>query len=328
MRRLLALLLGTILAVAALGVAEARQRDRERGAFAIVPDLGYAVAADTEGPGWRDDAAPPPREPGVRRVVCVGDSVTAGVGVAPGEAWPERLRALLGRGRTEVYNFGVAGWDAAQVATLLETRIAAWAPDLVIWGTYANDVFPTRLVVARESGDAVYVGGDVPAGAALLPDTLGLRLLRVSALYRHAQAARYVAWSRGARQVEDPAAVYAAQVARVTAWSGRTGVPTLIVALPPHILAGSCTDPHWCGLVAGWRANQVAGLAASGAPWVDGMAAWEGHGPFPLPGRFDPDHPNEEGHARLAAFLAPLAAERLPETTAAARPPETPATPR
>lgn len=42
------------------------------------------------------------------RVACVGDSITAGVGATPGQAYPSQLQRMLGPGY-EVRNFGVSG---------------------------------------------------------------------------------------------------------------------------------------------------------------------------------------------------------------------------
>ena len=45
---------------------------------------------------------------GTIRVACVGDSITAGVGAANGESYPDQLGRMLG-GNWEVRNFGVSG---------------------------------------------------------------------------------------------------------------------------------------------------------------------------------------------------------------------------
>ena len=44
----------------------------------------------------------------MRRVACVGDSITQGVGAASGMAWPAQLGKMLGA-KWEVGNFGVSG---------------------------------------------------------------------------------------------------------------------------------------------------------------------------------------------------------------------------
>src|SRR5579863_8364775 len=42
------------------------------------------------------------------RIACVGDSITAGLGVATGKSYPSQLQALLGD-KWQVQNFGVSG---------------------------------------------------------------------------------------------------------------------------------------------------------------------------------------------------------------------------
>lgn len=312
MRRWIALAFGMLVASGVVAAAELAQRSREQGAFVLVPDLGYAAPEGGGGPGWREDEEPPPRVAGVRRVVCVGDSVTAGVGVAPANAWPGRVERLLGDAGTEVWNFGMAGWDARQVATLLETRIAAWKPDLVVWGTYANDIFRTRLVVAGTSGDQVYVSEEVPEGARLLPDVLARPLLHRSALFRRAQAVWYARRFDEIQEAEGPDVWYPREVKRAEAWSKASGIPLLIVALPPHVIAGTCTDPRVCNPARNMWETLLAALEASGVPYVDAWEAWDGKGPFDLPNVVDPDHPNDEGHRLLAEWIAPHVAARLP----------------
>jgi acyl-CoA thioesterase I len=56
-----------------------------------------------------------------RTIVCLGDSMTAGVGAGPGEAYPELLAARLG---TEVINAGVSGETAAQGLARLDQVLA------------------------------------------------------------------------------------------------------------------------------------------------------------------------------------------------------------
>lgn len=305
MRRLLALAMGLALALTVLGVAERAQRGRERGYFQLVDDLGYSLTPVPGDPrGWIEGTPVEPRHAGRLRVICVGDSVTYGQGVIPPEAWPARLEGLLDG--VETYNFAVPGWDAEQVAALLETRIAAWEPDVVVWGAYANDIFRTAIVNAW-SGDAVYVRQSVPAGAAILPARPGALLLRHSALFRKLQAARYARW-RDANGSPDVAWLVDA-VARMKRWSASSGIPVIALAIPPQALAGSCppsrTPGMWiCDAGRSWYDTLTRSLAMHGPPWVDGLEAWEGRGPLTLPGTTDPDHPNVEGHRLLAERVA------------------------
>jgi acyl-CoA thioesterase-1 len=74
------------------------------------------------------------------RIVALGDSLTAGYGVGPGESFPEQLQAALSeRGHeVEVANAGVSGDTASDGLARLEWSVPAEA-DIVIVELGAND---------------------------------------------------------------------------------------------------------------------------------------------------------------------------------------------
>jgi lysophospholipase L1-like esterase len=82
--------------------------------------------------------------PGVFRICIVGDSVTMGVLVEEGDAYPARLEAALnarlGPYRYEVLNVGMAGANIQQVVHRLETIGLRYDPDLIIYGWTINDI--------------------------------------------------------------------------------------------------------------------------------------------------------------------------------------------
>jgi lysophospholipase L1-like esterase len=71
-----------------------------------------------------------------RTIVCLGDSITAGVGAGPGEAYPELLAARLG---TEVLNAGEPGDTAAQGLARLDDVLAE-DPWMVVVELGGNDI--------------------------------------------------------------------------------------------------------------------------------------------------------------------------------------------
>jgi len=71
-----------------------------------------------------------------RTIVCLGDSITAGVGSGPGEAYPDLLAARLG---TEVVNAGVSGETAAGGLARVD-QVLAENPWLVIVELGGNDI--------------------------------------------------------------------------------------------------------------------------------------------------------------------------------------------
>lgn len=93
--------------------------------------------------GFRGPAPELAKASGVTRVLCVGDSHTFGWGVPEGATWPDRLREELASrrpdARFEVLNAGVDNYDTVQEVLLLEQRLLAYEPDLVVLQFYVND---------------------------------------------------------------------------------------------------------------------------------------------------------------------------------------------
>ncbi|HKI03996.1 MAG TPA: GDSL-type esterase/lipase family protein [Thermoanaerobaculia bacterium] len=71
-----------------------------------------------------------------RTIVCLGDSITAGVGSGPGQSYPDLLAARLG---TEVINAGVSGETAAEGFARVD-QVLAENPWLVIVELGGNDL--------------------------------------------------------------------------------------------------------------------------------------------------------------------------------------------
>jgi acyl-CoA thioesterase-1 len=71
-----------------------------------------------------------------KTIVCLGDSITAGVGSGPGEAYPERLAGKLG---VDVVNEGVSGDNAAQGLARMD-QVLADDPWMVIVELGGNDI--------------------------------------------------------------------------------------------------------------------------------------------------------------------------------------------
>lgn len=289
-------------------------RSHEFEHWVYVPDLLYARPAGWTEPGWVEGGVLSANAPSDVRVLCVGDSVTEGLGVRADEAWPNQLREHLGLRTEELLNFGVTGWDADQVATLIETRLGPWGPDVVVWGTYANDIFPTQLVYDTGDGAPRWVASAPPAGAAVLPDVAARWLIPRSAIYRVFLAARFARSEEAHRLASGGAEWYRTQVSRIASWSTRTRVPVVVLAIPPHVLTGPCSRGV-CRTLRGWYDTVTSVLADQSAlPWVDGLAALDRTGPFYRGGSEDMDHPNAEGHRRLA-----VAVEAEVERTLSAR---------
>jgi acyl-CoA thioesterase-1 len=171
-------------------------------ALAVVLSLLVALSAA---------AAPPP----ARVVVALGDSLTAGLGVAPDEAYPALLQARL-RGEGFAYrvvNAGVSGDTSAGGLRRVDWVLRA-RPELVIVALGANDGLRGLPVDALRANLEAIVGRLRAAGARVL-----LVGMRVPPNYGDDYARAF-------------AAVYPA-VAK------KTGVP-----LVPFLLDGVAGDPR------------------------------------------------------------------------------------
>ncbi|MCL5037249.1 MAG: SGNH/GDSL hydrolase family protein [Chloroflexi bacterium] len=108
----------------------------------------------------------PPEEPGVLRLVALGDSVTA-----PGEntsisdnsdkvtSWPSAARIALSRRfpgvRVELINLAVPGYSTHQILTVLKKRALPAKPDMILMGFSHND---SRLEYMSDSERTRQIG--------------------------------------------------------------------------------------------------------------------------------------------------------------------------
>jgi acyl-CoA thioesterase I len=94
-------------------------------------------------------------------IVCLGDSITAGVGAGPGEGYPALLETALG---VEVVARGVPGDTSADGRARLADALAA-DPWLVVVELGGNDLLRRRPLEATEADLAAIVEGVLAAGA-------------------------------------------------------------------------------------------------------------------------------------------------------------------
>lgn len=98
------------------------------------PDFRHAVSTNSRGLRNRETSY---ARDARRRILCVGDSFTWGLGVESREAFPSLLERDLPN--TEVINAGVIGWGTGQEWLWLEGEGPRYAPDVLILGFYVND---------------------------------------------------------------------------------------------------------------------------------------------------------------------------------------------
>ena len=102
--------------------------------------------------GMRDREFSTVKPDGTFRIACIGDSVTYGFGIDPStNSYPKRLETLLNtfcsnsQTRFEVLNFGVPGYDAAEIVETAKQKVLPFQPDLVLYGYCLNDPQETSL---------------------------------------------------------------------------------------------------------------------------------------------------------------------------------------
>jgi acyl-CoA thioesterase-1 len=106
--------------------------------------VSIAVGCSSDPPSAaksRPISSPTPRYEGT--IVAMGDSLTAGLGIAEADAYPAQLaRRLSAAGhRFKVVNAGVSGETSSGALSRVEWVIASLKPDIVILETGANDGF-------------------------------------------------------------------------------------------------------------------------------------------------------------------------------------------
>jgi hypothetical protein len=117
----------------------------------VAPRAPFAVELRFNSLRFRDREFPP-RRPGVRRVMVLGDSFTEGEGVKAADVYPRALERLLntGPGRWEVLDCGRRGADFPELYRSFET-ILAYDPDIVVYGMVLNDPVQTAGFHSRQS---------------------------------------------------------------------------------------------------------------------------------------------------------------------------------
>src|SRR5258706_6944842 len=104
--------------------------------------VGWPPWEDYNSEGLRDHERTVEKPPGVRRVICLGDSTTLGWGIRPQEAYPKVLEDRLGSGgeEAEVFTVALGGWSPRQERIAYERIARRYQPDLVLLGICLNDI--------------------------------------------------------------------------------------------------------------------------------------------------------------------------------------------
>ena len=114
---------------------------------------GWPPSDDFTRDGVRDVAHAPEKPAGLRRVLCLGDSVTLGYGLRRDQSYPAALQSRLdARGPgVEVLNVSLMAWSTRQERIAYERIARRYRPDLVLLGVCLNDPQELENNLARPS---------------------------------------------------------------------------------------------------------------------------------------------------------------------------------
>jgi lysophospholipase L1-like esterase len=186
--------------------------------------------------GFRGPARAVEKPPGVRRIAVVGDSVPYGLGVRADEAFPALLESLLeasSAGPVEVLNFGTPGYNSFQAYRLLQRRVLAFEPDLVLM-VFSPDDVETSPVVINIDGNMCLFHNQFE-GSALLNNRVHWGLFRRSHLYRFLYRRAVMAFATPGGRFDEVSAqpeVAWANVERAAALCAARGVAFRLVLSP------------------------------------------------------------------------------------------------
>jgi hypothetical protein len=153
----IALFLGSLVVALFVSEAAVRLTGANAGASGYAPvKTGRRDRQPINALGYRDLDRAQPKPAGVRRLLCLGDSFTWGVGVLFDDAWPQRVERTLSRTRGERWeavNLAEPGMNAVEEASRLESEGFAYDPDLVVVGYVLNDSEDENAAEARRAAD-------------------------------------------------------------------------------------------------------------------------------------------------------------------------------
>lgn len=277
------------------------------------------IPTRTNALGMRDPELDAARGEAPRRVLFLGDSITFGRGVGDDAAFPRRCEALwrtaLG-GEVACFNAGVPGYDSVQeLATLAEvgTRIR---PHLVLVGWYRNDVAvptaqqPASVIEGQLARDREeyedWKRRTIDHAAGPLDRSMLLRLVRWE--WKELKL-RLWKLSDRAEDVEDQETgderglrLSLEALLGIRDWCRANGATMGVVLFPSRedVEAGLTIDPPLLAEVRGFCQRE-------GIETLDLLPAWRAAWAADQATLFLPRdrcHPNDRGHAQVAAWVA------------------------
>lgn len=278
--------------------------------------LGHAI--NINGQGFRDTEHSLVKEPGVVRIISLGDSIAFGYGVEGRDSYPEVIERLLNarfpQRRHEVFNYGISGFNLADYYNLFEETGLQYQPDLIVVGLSSSDYTHVQYREVIRDGVGMRPGSfwttyNVPAFV--------LRLLRHSALYLTVgNALKRLSAARNAPAVArvDPQeviktkALVSEYLSKFNALARRRNIPIVYAFFPKQteVLDGAAEYPEFISLIASTASKSGSVRFAN---LMDDLKAFK-ETPQEVFIKQDWVHPTPRGHAlyaeRIAAEIATL----------------------
>ena len=111
----------------------------------------FTISISQNSSGFRDRERTRDKQPGSRRIMCLGDSFTWGWGVEAPAIYTHVLEEALEGGDTqiEVMNAGVGGYGTDQLLIYLREEALDYSPDLVLYQVARNDIRGNTTTIAE-----------------------------------------------------------------------------------------------------------------------------------------------------------------------------------
>ncbi|NOZ86479.1 MAG: SGNH/GDSL hydrolase family protein [Deltaproteobacteria bacterium] len=316
-------------AIAGLALAEAASRiflAEVPGVIARFPadNPNYALTRKVDGPlgyefvpyaslwdlslnglGLRDLNRKVDKEPGWKRILCMGDSITMGGSsrsyVPLLQTWPlvlERVLSVDAGAHVEAWNAGVVGYNLVQYAAFLEQKGITYHPDALVIGICLNDM-ASMQEMRREKGQFVleWYARVFPKVFKSLDMETYRRLLKNSYLFRAVDIGVAALGQGDGEKIDLDAEENWAALRKIRHIAGRAHIPLLALLFP------ELGDQGVSNREMSWKHNMMANaLEREKIKYIDLSVFFTPVGPMRLrQSPDDPIHPNVLGHCIAAA---------------------------